>query len=512
MLSRIRPHRCVTLPLATLALLSTAPPALATNGYFAHGYSASQRAMGGAGTALTEDALIVTINPAGSAWVQDRLDVNLSWFTPIRDYESGPVGAGAENSILRIEEGGLRSKNERFFIPGLAYTRRLDEVSSWGIAVYGNGGLNTEYHGNTAHFGEGFAVGLAGLNLISLETQCEGSFGGGPALAGETDTAGFCGENPDVGVDLIQLFVMPHYARKLGLRTSIGIAPILAGQRFRADGLDAFRQFSNHPGQVSGRGYDHAFGYGGRVGFLTGALPGFGFGASYQTRIRMSAFDKYSGLFADGGDFDIPSSWNVGLSVHPSDRLRLAVDFQRIHFNEVRAVGNPFDTNDFVNQCARPRLLAALGFGGSTAASPACLGAATGPGFGWQDVDVLKFGAQLRLERLALRAGYSKNNQPIPEGEILFNILAPAVPEEHYTAGASLRLTPTLALDLALMVAKSNPVIGKNPLSNTDATALDLVFGAPSNATAFGIDANDQDIRLNMRQWEATIGLSFFFD
>ncbi len=125
---------------------------------------------------------------------------------------------------------------------------------------------------------------------------------------------------------------------------------------------------------------------------------------------------------------------------------------------------------------------------------------------------MLKFGAQMRLGDLRLRAGYSKNDQPIPEGEVLFNILAPAVPEEHYTAGASLRLTPTLALDVALMVAKSNPVIGKNPLSNTDASALDLVLGAPSNATAFGIDANDQDIRLNMRQWEATLGLSFFFD
>ena len=47
----------------TLLLLSTA--AVATNGYFAHGYSASQRAMGGAGTAMTEDALVAPCDCRG---------------------------------------------------------------------------------------------------------------------------------------------------------------------------------------------------------------------------------------------------------------------------------------------------------------------------------------------------------------------------------------------------------------------------------------------------------------
>ena len=32
-------------------------------------------------------------------------------------------------------------------------------------------------------------------------------------------------------------------------------------------------------------------------------------GLSYQTRIFMSEFDKYAGLFAGQGDFDIPSNY-----------------------------------------------------------------------------------------------------------------------------------------------------------------------------------------------------------
>lgn len=496
-----------------LGLIAVGTSASATNGYFAHGYSASQRALGGAGTALTEDALVVTINPAGSAWIGDRLDFNLSFFSPTRDYYAGPVGAGARNSILRIEEGSIVSDNEMFYIPGFAYTRQIDDVSSWGIALYGNGGLNTEYKGGSAHFGEGFAVGLLGLNLIDLETQCEGTFGGGSPVAGASDTGNFCGnDDPTASVNLIQLFIVPHYARKIGDRSSIGIAPVLAGQRFRADGLRAFAQFSNAPDKTSDNRFERSYGYGARIGFLTGIIPGFGLGASYQTRIRMTEFDKYAGLFAEDGGFDIPSTWNVGLSAHLSSNFRLVVDYQRIYFNEIKSVGNTFDTNDFVNNCARPRLLAGLGFGGSTDPSPACLGSATGPGFGWQDVSVVKVGAQYRFAAFKFRAGYSKGDQPIPEEEVLFNILAPAVPEEHFTTGVAYQYSPRLGIELAAMYAKANPVRGKNPLSNTEATAFDLVLNAPSNQTAFGIDDNDQDIAIDMHQWEITVGISYRFD
>ena len=44
----------------------------------------------------------------------------------------------------------------------------------------------------------------------------------------------------DAGIDLSQLFVVPSYARRFGDHLSIGIAPILAGQRFRAKGLGSF--------------------------------------------------------------------------------------------------------------------------------------------------------------------------------------------------------------------------------------------------------------------------------
>ncbi len=502
--------------LALLAALSAPLPALATNGYFAHGYSASQRAMGGAGTALTEDALVSTINPAGLVWVGNRIDVNFSVFAPVRDYTTFARGENANIGIISIDPATVKSDNDLFYIPGFAFSRRIDDFSSWGIAVYGNGGMNTEYQGNTAQFGQGF-----GLGPLSFATQCNGTLGGGTPVAGRADPIGFCGgatNKSAASVNLIQLFVAPTYSFKVGDRTSIGISPLIAGQRFRADGLSAFKPFSNSPDKVTDNGYDISYGYGGRIGVLTGVIPGIGIGASYQTRIRMTELDEYAGLFAEQGDFDIPSSWNVGLSLHLSDNLRVALDYQRINFHEVASVGNPLDPNRFVNDCALPRLLnGIIPIVGSSEQSGACLGADHGPGFGWQDVQVYKLGVQYKFAAFKFRAGYSINDgQPIPSDEVLFNILAPAVIEKHYTAGLSYQYSKSIGFDLAAMYAPSNPVRGKNPLSNVEATLPEILLGGAAGGSAaldnaFGVDPEDQDISLDMHQWEITLGFNYRF-
>ncbi|AXQ31302.1 hypothetical protein D0B54_22610 [Solimonas sp. K1W22B-7] len=499
---------------AALAALTLPLPAIATNGYFAHGYSASQRAMGGAGTALTEDALISTINPAGLVWVGNRVDVNISVFSPVRDYTSYARGEDANIGIIAIDPATVKSDNDLFYIPGFAYSRRIDDFSSWGIAVYGNGGMNTEYQGNTAQFGQGF-----GLGPLTFATQCGGTFGGGAPVAGAADPIGFCGNaRGAASVNLIQLFIVPTYSFKIGERSSIGISPLLAGQRFRADGLQAFAPFSNAPDKVTDNGYDRSYGYGGRVGVLTGVIPGVGIGASYQTRVRMTELKDYAGLFAEEGDFDIPSTWNVGLSFHPSENLRLAVDYQRINFSEVASVGNPLDPNRFVNDCALPRLLnGIIPIVGSDAPSSACLGAANGPGFGWEDVQVYKFGAQYKFAAFKFRAGYSfARSQPIPENEVLFNILAPAVVEKHFTAGLSYQYSKAVGFDLAAMYAPDNPVRGKNPLSNVEANLVQILAGgaaggSPALENAFDADPQDQDISIDMHQWEITLGFNYRF-
>lgn len=505
----VRRHRAALGMLIAAGALGSAP-ATATNGYFAHGYSVAQRAMGGVGTALVEDAMVVAVNPANVVWVGDEVGFGMSFFRPVRDYSASERGEGAGAGIFTVSPVDReRSLRQRFFIPGVALSRRIDERSAWGLAVYGNGGLNTIYRGNTARFGE---------NLPLFETECQGTFGGGPPVDGASDFAGFCGNGlSTASVDLIQLFVVPSYSRRVGERLSVGIAPIIAGQRFQAEGLNAFASFSNTPERVSDQGLDYSFGYGGRVGLFYAANEWLQLGASYQSRIRMQNFDKYAGLFAGEGGFDIPSNWNAGIALRPADGHRIGIDFQRIRFDEVPSVGNPLGPNAFVNGCAVPRLLAAQSGGllGDDGPSPNCLGSESGPGFGWRKVDVWKFGYQVAVGSFVLRAGYSRGNNPITSSEVLFNILAPGVPKEHFTAGLSFRATERWSIDMAAMVTRNNPVSGKNPLSSIDTNLLGLLLsgglGIGDTSEAFGPDPSDQDITLDMRQLELTLGATYRF-
>ena len=482
-------------------LLLLAGPAQATNGYFSHGYSVAQRALGGAGTAYASDTLSVAINPANVAFLPERFDLNLGLFSPRRWYTAGERGPGAGPGIFTIEPGTVDSQREAFGIPAMAYSHPLGPDSAWGVALYGNGGMNTDYREGTAQFAQGIPAG---------ETQCEGTFGGGAPVGGASDPLGFCGNgNRTASVDLIQLFVVPSYAHRVFDSSALGIAPVLAAQRFTAKGLKAFAQFSNAPDRVSENGYSYSYGAGVRVGATYGEIPYLTLGASWQSRIDMSAFEEYAGLFADEGDFDIPSNWNAGATLGIGTAHRVLLDYQHVNFSEVAAVGRPLDPNRFVNGCALPRLR------GETGPNEACLGSATGPGFGWRDVDTIKLGYEYTLGDLRLRAGYSHNGQPIPADEVLFNILAPAVPEEHYTAGFAWALGNAWGLEMSATYAQNHPVTGKNPLSNSTATeaelAAELIAPSGNTADAFGTDPDDQDITLEMEQFEVIFGLSYSF-
>jgi long-chain fatty acid transport protein len=116
------------------------------------------------------------------------------------------------------------------------------------------------------------------------------------------------------------------------------------------------------------------------------------------------------------------------------------------------------------------------------------LGTDSGAGFGWDDMTTVKGGVQLRAGRgWTWRAGYSYGKQPIPQSEVLFNILAPGVMEQHLSLGFSKAIKATQELSLAVTRALSKKVTGPNPLE---------VPGL-------------QSIGLQMDQWDLEIGWSF---
>ena len=75
------------------------PVANATNGYFLHGYSTKAQGLAGAGTAYSQDSLAAASNPAGMAYVGERLDIGVMIFSPSpRSYTvtGTPVAPGTD--------------------------------------------------------------------------------------------------------------------------------------------------------------------------------------------------------------------------------------------------------------------------------------------------------------------------------------------------------------------------------------------------------------------------------
>ena len=356
--------------------LFTAISAQATNGYFIEGVGPKAQAMAGTGIALPQDALAAANNPAGTALVGNRLDFGLTWFNPDRSARIRGNLAGADGDY----DGNKKSD---FAIPELGYTRALSPQLSYGVAVYGNGGMNTGYESNPF------------------------------AAFGSSGTA---------GVDLSQLFITPSLAYRPTPNQSFGIAATFAVQRFEATGLQAFDNpyVSASAGNVTDRGHDTSHGWGVKLGWIGRVHEDLSLGLTWSSRIETGEFDRYQGLFADGGGFDIPENYGVGLSWTATPRLTLAADWQRILYSDTGSVGNSLG----------------LLFQGKP------LGAAGGPGFGWEDVDVTKLGAAYRAtDDLTLRAGISHAEQPIPESEAFINVLAPGVIEDHVSIGADWNTT-----------------------------------------------------------------------
>lgn len=407
------------------------PMAHATNGYFSHGYGMIAKGMGGAATAMAEDTFGGANNPASMVWVGNRLDVGVDWFRPIR--------SASRTGATDLTNGSADSDSNDFAIPEFGYNKMLDPKTSLGITVYGNGGMNTNYPGG---------------QLTGTGATCQNF---NPAGAAGAPYNMLCGTGR-LGVDLMQLIVAPTAAYKINDTNSIGISPLIGYQRFRAEGLQAFSGFSADNANLTNRGYDSSTGYGVRIGWQGRMSDTITLGAAYASKMNFGKFDKYRGLFAEQGGFDIPENLNLGIAIKATPNTTVAIDYQRINYSGVNSVGNP-----------------SINFGSTTTNS---LGPTNGRGFGWQDVNVVKLGVEHAYnEKMTVRAGYSKNTNPITARDVTFNILAPAVITEHYTLGFTYGLEKNTAVTMSYMHAAENSVSGSSLFNTwtTNATGTETI-------------------------------------
>ena len=422
----------------------------ATNGYFSHGAGIKNRALAGAGVAFPQDAMASATNPAGMVFIGNRFDVGGLLFSPDREYDSSSSIAMGGGGAFTIGPDSETSGDKLFLIPSFGINKMITDKTAIGLSIYGNGGLNSTYDGGTASFDAN-----------------------GPLPGGQGTFPGVFGAGT-TGVDLTQLFFNLSVAHKFNDNFSLGVSPIFAVQSFRANGLDAFAGFTETfaesngmvmPDNLSRNGQDYSIGGGVQIGALFNNVADFvDIGVSYRSRIYMDEFDDYSDLFAEDGDFDIPPTLWLGFAVHPRDDLTVVFDYQRIWYEDIDAI-----SNEVQNLFACPT----AGQGGMDLES--CLGGDNGGGFGWRDINIYKVGLQWEYTKQnIIRFGYSHADQAIPGDQVLFNILAPGVIEDHITVGYTRVFNDNSELNIEFMHALKESVEGANAFDPTQTIELEM--------------------------------------
>ena len=405
----------------------------ATNGYFLIGYGAKSRAMGGIGVSRGQDGLAAAYNPATMSDIADKLNQENNFRFDIGGDLFKPNAAvfHDENPLLTPtavdQELGspstFFSQNGYYLLPAMGFVSKIDNQLSWGFSMVGNGAAalfdQTLPAGDLSHF-----FNFNGLGGNELEIR------------------------------LMNLQMLPSIAYKIDDKNTIGVTLVLSYQLFKANGLSAFEDlgFGATAGNLSNMGTDTSWGGGIRLGwkgkFMEDKLD---IGVNYSSRTYMQEFDDYKNLFAEQGDFDIPSNYAIGFAYDATPEITAYLDIQRINFSEVASVGNlgPNITGDFF-PC-----------GGMYCGA---LGLDQGLGFGWNDQTIVKLGVSWAYSnKITLMAGYNHADNQIREDQVLFNILAPAIVEDHLTIGATYQINPNMELTVSYVHGFENTMTGQSP-------------------------------------------------
>jgi len=458
-------NRIATASLLATGLFALQSPALATNGYFTHGVGTESKGMAGSGIGSNADmgAIMTASNPALGVFASDSWEFGLAVFSPRRSYQASQsqlngslidLGGGAFLPSFTITPGKVDSSSEYFPIPWVAKNWSLANDANLSMVFYGRGGMNTDWDSPNASATSYFCGG----DPAQAEPPATGP---GPYCAGTA------------GVDLMQAFLAVNYSAKVGDNFSWGAGPIIAAQSFEARGVATFAPVTKtfaasggttFPTALTNNGHDMSFGWGFGAGLWWGITDRVGLGLSYQSKISMGEFDDYADLFAQAGGFDIPSSIKAGLSILATDSLRLNFDIEQTAYSDVDSVGNPM-----ANLVSCPT----LPLGGTDLES--CLGGGAGAGFGWDDMTTYKIGVEWRQnDANTWRFGYSFGDQPIQPADVLFNILAPGVMEQHITFGLTRQTRSGSAWSFSFMYAPENSVTGPSMFDPTQMIELTM--------------------------------------
>ena len=481
---RMKPTIRKAFALSLTAILAVPATAFATHGYFLIGYGAKSRSMGGVGTAFPQDGLAAAANPASmSALDIDtmRIDAGGEIFRPKRGFvhDSATLESGFKGSDKGVEH---ESGSNMFLIPSMGGVYKFNRKMTMGMAVIGNG-ANTRYHQDVPGKPD------------CMDGQVDEDSGNSDGT-GSTAFNFNCLGSANVGVQLLQMQMLPSVSYKVNKSHSVGASLAIGVQQFRAYGLQSFGLdgLGYTDGEnLTNKGNDYAYGAGMRFGWLGQFFDKrLSLGANYASKVYMTRFKDYEDLFAEQGKFDIPAHWSVGLAFKATDKITIAADYQKIYYSDVASINNPGpDPKDPFNFF--PDGCKTIEVEDGPPKNTCMLGRDDGMGFGWSDANVYKIGINYdHNDQWSFRVGYNYAEAPMDDDQVLFNFLAPAVVEHHATLGLSYRPNRNMEWSANYMHAFSNSIKGP--------TALGPKGGLPVDGENASID-----MRIN------SFGISFAY-
>jgi len=404
--------------LLSLSLLASllAAPAWAGNGAYLHGVGAVNSAMGGAGVALPNDALgALDNNPALLAKLAGHRMEFSTEFAKAKNAVSSSVQVNVGGGHVIDVAGRTDENGKPAVVPAFAWSHHSTSSSAaYGMGFLGTSGFGVDYPQDAtnpilAPQPRGFGRVFSSYSMLKIpfafawqatpQLAVGLSFNAGRATL-QADPAGFAA--PDC--------------------SGSPASPTCFVPRVNADS---------------------EFGYGGQVGILWEVTPAINVGASYASKMSFSSFEWDSAhANPNRPDFgaartirfklDSPATAIVGLGLKLSPNFQLALDAKRIAYGDT------------------------AGFGGTGFDAQG-----NAKGLGWKNITVLAAGAEWRPSpKLALRAGYNRSDNPIPDNLTFQNVVAPAIFKNHACLGLGLGLYQNLELNVTVYRAFKNTASG----------------------------------------------------
>lgn len=190
-------------------------------------------------------------------------------------------------------------------------------------------------------------------------------------------------------------------------------------------------------------------GYGAQVGLFYHGDSGFNFGLSYKTPVFFEEFD-FENTYLDNStsevsfEMDYPQIFSAGVG-YTTPKLDLALDYRFVQYSE---------TAGFEKSGWTPYYSVA--------------------GFGWDDMNMISFGAQLKLvDKMPIRLGYTYSSNPIKEELAFFSIPATAIIENAFQLGLGYEMSENFVLNAVFHSGFSN--------GSTEGPMLNPMMVTPGN-------------------------------